>query len=194
MAALDSEERQLLLTTESSPVYAEPGFLIYSRNGVLVAQPFDATRRTLSGEPVTLGDTPGELNLEYAAGTPASVARTGALAYLSAAEMRSRLVWLDQTGREVGTVAVPAGPYTEVALSPNGRQAVVSQMAAPEQSLWWVDVERGGLTPLSQAPGWNGGVVWSGDGQQVAYYSDRTGPYDIYVIGGRCRRRALVRV
>ena len=146
----------------------------------LVAQPFDATRRTLSGEPVPLGDTPGELNLEYSAGAPASVARTGALDYLSAAEMRSRLVWLDQAGREVGTVAVPAGPYTEVALSPNGRRAVVAQLAAPEQSLWWVDVERGGLTPLSQAPGWNGGAVWSGDGQQVAFDSDRTGPSDIY--------------
>jgi len=188
VAELDSDDRRFLLAAESAPVYApstgsgrtEPGFLVYSRQGVVVAQPFDAATRTLSGEAIPLGDTPGEMNLEYSAGRAVSVADTGALAYLSAAELRSRLAWFDQTGREVGTVDVPPGPYTEVALSSDGRRAVVGQLAAPEHSLWWVDVERGGLTPLSRGPGWNASVAWSGDGRKVAFSSDRAGPQDIY--------------
>jgi serine/threonine protein kinase/Tol biopolymer transport system component len=185
-AELDSDERQLLLTAEGSPVYApaagraETGFLLYSRKGVVVAQPFDARSLTLGGEAIPLGDTPGEMNLEYTGGRPVSAADNGTIAYLSAAELRSRMVWLDQAGREVGAVDVPPGPYTEVALSPDGRRAVVGQLAAPQQSLWWVDVERGGLTPLTGVPGWNASAVWSGDGREVAYSSDRLGPIDIY--------------
>ena len=76
----------------------EPGYLIYSRNGVLVAHPFDARSRTISGEAISNGDMPGEVNLEYSAGWAASVSRTGSLIYLSAAQSRSRLAWLDQTG------------------------------------------------------------------------------------------------
>ncbi len=188
VAALDSDERQLLLTAEGSPVYAsstgsartEAGFLVYSRKGVLVARPFDARSVTLGGEAIPLGDTPGEMNLEYTAGRAVSAADNGTIAYLSAAEPRSRMVWLDQAGREVGMLDVPPGPYTEVALSPDGRRAVVGQLAAPQQSLWWVDIERGGLTPLSNVPGWNASAAWSGDGRQVAYSSDREGPIDIY--------------
>lgn len=130
-AALGSTTRELVLEAETAPLYADPGYLIYSRKGVLVAHPFDARSRTASGEAMPVGDMPGEVNLEYYAGWAASASRTGSLVYLSAAQSQSRLAWLDQAGREVGTVNVPSAPYFGVGLSRDGRRAVVVQLAAP---------------------------------------------------------------
>jgi Tol biopolymer transport system component len=181
LGALDSPDRRKILTAESTPVYAEPGFLLYSRRGVLVAHPFDPSTLEFTGEAQPLGDMPGELNVNYSAGRAVSVTRTGVLTYLSAAQQESRLAWLDQSGREVGTIDVEPGPYISVAVSPDGRNAIVTKLVAPEASLWWVDLERGGLSPLSNTPGWNAWPVWSPDGTRVLFGSDREGPIDIYV-------------
>ena len=183
VGSLGSTDRVKLLAAESAPVYADPGFLVYSRKGVLVAHPFDAGSRELGGEAIPLPDRPGEMNLEYSAGQAASAAHDGSVAYLSAAQARSRVVWLDQTGRETSEVDVPPGPYANVAIAPDGRRAVVVQVASPHASLWWMDVLRGGLTPLSQVQGWNSRPVFSPDSRRVAYTSDRRGPMDLYLRG-----------
>ncbi|HVH58502.1 MAG TPA: hypothetical protein VM791_19710 [Vicinamibacterales bacterium] len=43
---------------DSTPVYAELGWLLYSRQGVLAAQPFDARQLKITGEPIPLPDEP----------------------------------------------------------------------------------------------------------------------------------------
>ncbi len=181
LGALDSPDRTRILEAESTPTYAEPGYLIYSRRGVMVAHPFDASALTLGGEAIPLGDTPGEVNVQYSAGYAASATRTGAIAYLSASQQQSRLAWIDQSGREIDTVDVPLGPYLEVALSPDGRMAVVTRIEPPAASLWWVNLERGGLSPLTDAPGWTAWPTWSPDGRRVAFANDQGGPMDLYV-------------
>jgi Tol biopolymer transport system component len=135
----------------------------------------------VSGEAIPIGDMPGEVNLEYSAGWAASVSRTGSLIYLSAAQSRSRLAWLDQTGREVGAVNVPSAPYVGVALSRDGRRAVVGQLAAPLSSLWFADLVRGGLTPIAPATSWHSNSIWSADGRYVVFGADRAGPVDLYI-------------
>ncbi|MET0508179.1 MAG: protein kinase [Burkholderiaceae bacterium] len=180
-AAVGSTARELVLTAETAPLYADPGYLIYSRKGVLVAHPFDARSRTVSGEAISIGDMPGEVNLEYSAGWAASVSRTGSLIYLSAAQSRSRLAWLDQTGREVGAVNVPPAPYFGVGLARDGQQAVVAQLSAPRSSLWLADLIRGGLTPIAEATAFHSNPIWSGDGRHVVFGTDRAGPVDLHI-------------
>jgi Tol biopolymer transport system component len=180
-AAVGSTARELVLTAETAPLYADPGYLIYSRKGVLVAHPFDARSRTVSGEAISIGDMPGEVNLEYSAGWAASVSRTGSLIYLSAAQSRSRLAWLDQTGHEVGAVNVPPAPYFGVGLARDGQQAVVAQISAPRSSLWLVDLIRGGLTPIAEATAFHSNPIWSGDGRHVVFGTDRAGPVDLHI-------------
>ncbi len=180
LGALDSPDRTRILEAESTPIYADPGYLIYSRRGAMVAHPFDASTLKLGGEAVPLGDTPGEVNVQYSAGYAASATRTGALAYLSASQQQSRLAWIDRTGREIDSVEVPLGPYLEVALSPDGRMAVATRIEPPASSLWWVNLERGGLSPLTDAPGWSAWPTWSPDGRRVAFGNDQGGPADLY--------------
>ena len=54
VSTLDRPEPVVLTGIASSAVLAEPGMLLYVRNGWIVAQPFDTTRRTLHGEPTLL--------------------------------------------------------------------------------------------------------------------------------------------
>jgi DNA-binding winged helix-turn-helix (wHTH) protein len=51
VASLDSTETRRLLSSESNVAYAPPGFLIYARADVLMAQAFDAGGLRLKGDP-----------------------------------------------------------------------------------------------------------------------------------------------
>ena len=60
LGSLDSRSATTLITLGSlgpgtgAATYAQPGYLLFARNGTLMAQPFDAKRLALSGEPIPL--------------------------------------------------------------------------------------------------------------------------------------------
>src|SRR5262249_42469987 len=55
VASLDDRKaRQLIVDTDSQAEYAEPGYLLFLRRATLYAQPFDAGRLSVSGEPMPL--------------------------------------------------------------------------------------------------------------------------------------------
>jgi hypothetical protein len=86
---------------ESAPVYAEPGWLVFSRQGVLAAQPFDTKTLQLRGEAVSLGDQPGIAPgpAAYEAGRRASASDTGSLAYFSPPLVDTTVQWMDQQAK-----------------------------------------------------------------------------------------------
>src|SRR5262245_1007827 len=43
--------------------YAQPGYLVFVREGVLMAQAFDAKRLKLSGEPVPIAEKAGQVSI-----------------------------------------------------------------------------------------------------------------------------------
>jgi Tol biopolymer transport system component len=165
-------------------VYAEPGFLLFARQGLLAAQPFDARSRRITGEPVSLEDEPTSIldpAFSFTAGWATSVSRAGSLAYFSAPATNTRAVWMDLAGRITGALNLPAGHYETVSVSPDGARAVLVRSTSPsESSLWLVDLARGSASPLSSGHGRNDAPVWSPDGTRVVFASDREGPQDIY--------------
>src|SRR5712692_11867563 len=50
VASLISKEKRLLLNFSSNLVYIPPGYLLFHRQGTLMAQPFDADRLQITGE------------------------------------------------------------------------------------------------------------------------------------------------
>ena len=56
VGSVDSKETRRLLTTDFKAAYAPPGYLLFVRGETLMAQPFDAVRLELSGEPVPVAD------------------------------------------------------------------------------------------------------------------------------------------
>jgi serine/threonine protein kinase/Tol biopolymer transport system component len=185
LGSLSGRGRTSLLTAQNAPSVASE-HLLFMRRGSLVAQRLDQQRRVLAGDPVSLPDAPRDVGVYAMAGAAVSAARDGTLAYYTHPPGNSKLVWFDRSGRQQGTVSVPAGTYLDVGLAPNlSRAAVVRQVSPAATELWIVDLERGGSSRLANAAGQNNRPVFSPDSERVAFSSDRDGPRDMYVISAQ---------
>ena len=56
---MGSQTTTRLTPADSAGAYLPPGWLLFVRNGTLVAQGFDASRGELRGEPLTVAETVG---------------------------------------------------------------------------------------------------------------------------------------
>ena len=183
LASLDGGDRQLVLDTAGSGVvYAEPGYLIYQRDDVIVAHAFDAKRGRVLGEPVSLGDHP--IGTNYSGAAPMSAAMDGTLAYTTNAPFATHLVWADMNGKELEDIPMAAGKYIDVELSPDGRHALLTRSPMiSESDVWMADLERGVVTRLNYETGQAESVRWSPDGTRVAYtYAPYGGAPKIVVV------------
>jgi Tol biopolymer transport system component len=185
VASLKDGSRTLVGSMESAPTYADPGWLLSVRQGVLAAQAFDPKTRTLSGDPIPLGDEPTSIldpALSYTAGRAISVSTTGSLAYYSSPSVNTIGTWYDASGRPVGTLNLPPGHYETVTISPDGTRAIFVRSTSPSEStLWLIDLRQGGARPISSGHGRNDAPVWSPDGKRVVFAADRDGPQQVYI-------------
>jgi Tol biopolymer transport system component len=181
----DSSQRTLVGSMEAAPMYVEPGWLLYARQGLLAAVPFDARTLKITGDPIPLEDEPASVldpSISYTAGWSVSVSTTGALAYYSAPSVNTVATWFTAGGVPTGSLNVPAGHYESAAISPDGTRAVLVKSTSPsESSLWLVDLARGGAVPFSTGPGRNDSPVWSPDNNRVVWAADREGAQNLYL-------------
>ncbi len=180
VASLDSKESRVVTRLDSRVEYAAPGYLLYVRDATLFAQPFDEASARLAGEPLLVAE-----NIHYFFGpghASFSVSQTGVLAYQAAAPT-SRLVWLDRTGREIGTLGQPA-VLNGFRISAEGQKvaAAIEDKRTGTSDVWVFELQRGVSTRLHSDPMDEKSPVWSADGSKVLYRSDRKGVPDIYEI------------
>ena len=175
LGSLDGkEDRVVLETAGSGAVYAEPGFLIYQRDDVIVAHAFDAKRGRTLGEPVSLGDHP--LGTNFSGAPPLSVSANGTLVYPNNVQFATHLVWTDLDGKVIDSIAMAPGPYVEVQIAPDQNHALLqSNSGVFASDIWVADLERGVVSRLSYESGQNEGARWSPDGTRVAYTYARYG-------------------
>ncbi len=170
---LDDKADVVLTTADSRVQYAEPGYLIYVLDGMLVAHPFDADKGEITGEPMPLADNIGASAVGLA-DFSASTDRT--LAFRSGESGGRQLRWFDREGRQLGDLAA-ANEFRNFRLSPDGRRVVteIVDQAAGNLDLWIHDLERGTASRFTFDAGNDGGPMWTPDGANVIYTSAKEG-------------------
>ncbi len=176
IASIDSAEKTKLAPAQTLVEYAPPGYLLFVRDRTLVAQPFDAAARKITGEAVPLAEKIGTDNVGLAR---FSVSSNGVLAYRTG-ETGGRLLWRDRAGKEPDLVGEP-GDYANPAPRP-GRPSGVRphDSRSVKNDVWVRDLARGVNSRFTLGPGNNYRSVWSPDAGTIVFTSDRTGALDLY--------------
>jgi Tol biopolymer transport system component len=170
---LQSKEKKLLVQPlDSHGLYVDPGYLLFVRDHVLMAQPFDAGKLQTTGDAVAVVegvDTSGRVR--YVSASP-----NGTLAYASGGPSeRLQLTWYDRSGKAVGTIGKPVVILT-LRLSPDGKILASDRPDAQNKNrdIWLTDLARGSEQRLT-FDGENSSPVWSPDGLRLAFLYRESG-------------------
>jgi len=179
----EEQSQQRLLATNRQAYYAPstdggPGHLIFLRESTLMAQPFDPVKLQLSGEPAAIAD--GVDSFGTANYGLFSVSDTGALVYRAGAGSKLVTSWFDQNGKPAGPLSEP-GEYANPALSPDGRRVAVAAGAAGSRDIWILDIARNSSTRFTFNPANDDNPVWSPDGKNVVFSSNRKDESRLYI-------------
>ncbi len=169
-----------LVGTQLGPVFAtspdqRDGYLLFAREGTLMAQPFDTRRLMLTGAAVTVTEQVGNQG-SYGS---FSASDSGTLAYRSGIGASSRLTWFDRQGQVLGTASDPL-PNWELALSPDAQRVATRRTDATNDDIWLFQFARGARTRFTFDPAQDVAPVWSPDGRQIIFASTRSGAEDLY--------------
>jgi serine/threonine protein kinase len=162
-----------IVPVESRVEYIDPGYLVFVREGTLMAQRFDARSGALSGEPLSIADSVGyKMNDGWA---NFGTSRDGAVAFGSRLAPREHLAWFDRSGHS--EILGETGGYTRISLDPDGRRALFAkeQPRTGTHNLWILDLERKVETRITSDPTDEYSGLWLPDGKSIAYTAQRGG-------------------
>jgi serine/threonine protein kinase len=177
LASLDSKESTRVVGAESAGIFSPPDWLLFPRQGVLVARHLDVRGGELSGEAVAVADSVLlDTNINA---TAISASATGLITYRTGAGSRRQLTWFDRTGKALGNFGEAddqglAAPR----ISPDGRRVAVYRSVQGNNDVWILDGVHS--IRLTSDPGQDRYGVWSSDGSRMFFDSTRKGQRQIY--------------
>jgi hypothetical protein len=179
---LDSSQALRLLPDVSSAVYVEPGYILFARDGVLTACPFDAASGRITGDALALGEKVTLHSANYLAAFSASATGTIALRQALPFEDMVQGRWISRDGAFLGNVAEPR-PSSSGAVSPSGRLVAfgITEPRTGNSDVWISDAKGGNLRRLVASLEWEGFPSWSPDETRVAYTTTGAGGAGIKV-------------
>jgi Tol biopolymer transport system component len=177
VASLDGTDRKLLLKNDSNVVYTSPGFLLFARETTLMAQPFDAAKLQLSGEPFPVAEQV-TYNGRYSYSN-FSISETGAMVFRGGSLSNSQLVWFDRAGKQLNS-AGPPGQYNDVVLSPDEKRAALQRTENGNTDIWLMDLVRGLPSRFTFNAADEDDPSWSPDGSLIVFSSTRDGSRSLY--------------
>jgi serine/threonine protein kinase len=180
LSSLDSAKSRLLLPNALNAIYSPAGYLIFTREGNLLAQPFDVARLETTGAPFAAAREKVSSN-PLGGVAPISVSGNGILAYQPSPAVSMQLQGMSRTGVRAG---VPAEiGFTEMLrLAPDAKRIafVRSTSQREEPDIWILGTEDHRLERFTFDSFLEQNPTWSPDGKSIVYGSDRTGGCDLY--------------
>src|SRR5262245_3228359 len=179
LGSLDSTEQRLILRVDTTPAYAS-GYLLFVRENTLMAQPFDEKTFQVSGDAVPIAE---QVQFDYSLARAAfSASQNGVLVSQSGTALSDRqLLWYERDGKQTGSVGAPA-LYAQIHLSPDGRRLAtgIFDIQAGSPDIWIYELSRDVPLRFTFDPDFDSQPIWSPDGSQVVWASNRKGRYDLY--------------
>ena len=179
VGSLDSKDTKLLLNASSFMLYSPPGYLLFVREGTLMAQPFDADRLGLTGEAFPIAEdvqfNPANSRAAFA------VSENGVLAYRTGGALNGQFAWTDLAGKEmtrfgdIGYLAANA----HFSLSPDEKRVAVDMTTAQGRDVWLLDLARGTTSRFSLGL-LSSGMVWSPDSNWLTFVASHAGVTGLY--------------
>jgi eukaryotic-like serine/threonine-protein kinase len=179
VGALDSSINRPILHAGSNMAYAN-GNLLFIRQENLMAQPFDPSSFTLTGDAVPIAQQIHFANVRSRG--IFSVSDNGVLVFQnSGGTQATRFMWIDRNGKtssEFGDRPIELASF----LSPDGKRIAFDSYDLQSRNidLWIYDLAKGLSTRLTFDPMTDRNAVWSPDGNTIVFSSNRKGHYDIY--------------
>ena len=160
-----------LMETDSRVQYApplragEPGYIVFIRGSSLLAQPFNADRLQIMGDPVPIAQ-----NIIFYGPTLSasfSLSPNGVLVYQANFPL-AELKWYDRSGKPVGDAGPPSLHWGQVRVSHDGRR-VAATVWIPENGGTGVSIfDPNGVRRLTFPPEVHRRAAWSPDGTLLA--------------------------
>ena len=178
LVSVATGKKKALGISGNNAKYVANEYLVYNKAGRLEAIGFDAGAQVTTGAPMPVLDV---LRIEsLARAAQCAISRNGTLVYLPGLfEQKSNLVWLDRSG-QVESLPYPAEIYGEFRLSPNGQRVAIDICQGDRRDIWIYNLARQSRFKLT-LKGRNTRPVWSPNGKTIAFRSDRTGQWAIFV-------------
>ncbi|MBI3049381.1 MAG: serine/threonine-protein kinase [Acidobacteria bacterium] len=165
LGSIDRAEMTRVTPADSAGRYLHPGWLVFSRQGTLLARRFDPTRGELVGDPRHVADAVVQ-DVVQAIGA-FSVSTTGTLTYRIGGTAGRQLTWFDRSGKIVGTLGPADNTLDEAALSPDGRRVAVRRTVQDNSDIWLIDSVR--TTRFTFDRNVELYPLWSPDGSRLVF-------------------------
>jgi len=179
LASIDGTPPRFIMPAPSRVKYVN-GYLLFVRQGILLAQRFNERSATLEGDPIKLAD---HIKAHASSDAAFDVSTDGVLIYgQNPGEAITRLLVFDGRGREMQPLTAP-GAYRHPRFSPDGLH-IAAEKVNPDNGnvdVWLYDLERHAVSRLAATNATDARPTWSPDGRRVAFSSRHGSLYDVYV-------------